>query len=68
MKTRALCLIWLALFLLPSAGGAGTVGGGSGGTDTPVTGVMGLTPVPAHSGVAVWVPLAEGEALSGLRW
>lgn len=33
-----------------------------------VTGVMSVTPVLAHSCIAAWVPMENGQALAGLRW
>ncbi len=33
-----------------------------------IEGVFGFSPIPEYSSVAVWVPLSEGEAVSGVRW
>lgn len=44
---------------------AGVSGGGS---PLPVVGVVSVTPVLGSSCLAVEVPLAEGQALAGVRW
>ena len=33
-----------------------------------ISGVFGLAPVPVPVAIAVWVPLADGEAVTGVRW
>jgi hypothetical protein len=35
---------------------------------TSIDGVIGVTPVGENTCLAVWIPVAQGKALSGLRW
>ncbi len=37
-------------------------------TEDGIVGVIGFDPVESQSCIAVWVPLAEDEALAGVRW
>jgi len=41
---------------------------GSSGEDLPVEGIFGLSPLPQESVISVWVPLAENETVTGVRW
>ena len=36
--------------------------------DQEINGVFGLEPVPAPTSIAVWVPLEDGQAVTGVRW
>jgi hypothetical protein len=65
MKTRS-CLMkgrtlaFLALVALPAVVLA---------TDDPqISGVFGLTPVAEATALALWVPVADGSAVAGIRW
>ncbi len=38
------------------------------GSQSPIEGVFGLSPIPDGAALAVWVPLGEGESVSGIAW
>jgi hypothetical protein len=66
MKTLRLSVAVMLLTAIPIGMAAGA---DSGGTGLPlVAGILGLSPVGSTTYVAVFVPLAEGQALSGIRW
>lgn len=67
MKFRVQIIVWfhLTVFLFLGAQPAAVLGD----IEFPeVTGMIGLRPVSANSCVAIWVPVPEGKALSGVWW
>lgn len=48
--------------------GSGGGGGGGGTTDPEITGMMGVVPALENSCAAIWLPIPEGQAVTGLRW
>lgn len=63
---KVFCIAGLLASLLVASP---TLGGVSGTAQPPeIVGVLGVAPVESLTCLAVWIPLASGEALNGLRW
>lgn len=68
MKNNRIVSIAFVLGCLAFSPGLSLADGGGKGMPPGVSGVVGLRPVSAQSCVAVWVPIPEGQALSGFTW
>jgi hypothetical protein len=63
---KLLCIYSVSLLLLIPSGVLNAAQGPV--EESEIDGIMGLNPVTANSCVAIWVPVPEGQALSGLSW
>jgi len=68
MNCFRLITIAFGIGLLAFPAGLCVAGGGGESLPPGISGVAGLRPVTAQSCIAIWVPIAEGQALSGFTW